>query len=125
MGKKLILLIEDDPSIQMTFAELLGQEGYDVEVANHGRDALKKLQELSANQLPNLILLDLMMPVMDGFGFREAQLKQPQWAHIPVVVMSANGNLREKLEQLGGNLPSIHKPPDLETVLEMINIHCV
>jgi CheY-like chemotaxis protein len=82
-----ILLIDDDRDIRETLGELLTMIGYHVTLACHGREALDILE---GGASPDLILLDLMMPVMDGYEFREAQRKLPGGSEIPVFVMSAS-----------------------------------
>ncbi|MFO0581640.1 MAG: response regulator [Anaeromyxobacter sp.] len=81
-----VLLVEDDPDIRESLSEALRYEGYEVELAWHGREALARL---ARDPLPDVILLDLMMPVMNGWEFREAQLEDAALADIPVVVISA------------------------------------
>jgi CheY-like chemotaxis protein len=81
-----VLLVEDDASLRKIIAELLGDEGYLVDCAAHGQEALDHLER---GPLPCAILLDLSMPVMNGFEFRRRQRANPAWASIPVVVMSA------------------------------------
>ena len=82
-----ILLIEDDEDIRDVVADILEQNGYRVERAGDGADALLKLR--AAAQPPKVIFLDLLMPMMDGATFRAEQLRDPRLAAIPVVVMSA------------------------------------
>jgi CheY-like chemotaxis protein len=82
-----ILLVEDDHAIRETIAELLEEEGYGVTCAANGAEALELL---SAPEVPSLILLDLMMPVMTGWELREALREDPRLASIPVVVISAS-----------------------------------
>jgi CheY-like chemotaxis protein len=82
-----ILLVEDDFAIRETIAELLAEEGYRVTSAANGAEALAMLDESDA---PGLILLDLMMPVMNGWEFRRALRDDPRLARIPVVVISAS-----------------------------------
>ncbi len=82
-----ILLVEDDSALRDTLADVLSDEGYEVACAANGRDALDRLGE---GQLPDLIVLDLVMPVMDGWAFREAQQQRPELARIPMVVLSAS-----------------------------------
>src|SRR5690606_13804277 len=79
-----ILVVEDDQDIRESVVEILEDEGHRVSAAADGREALERLQR--AQPRPDLILLDLMMPVMNGFQFREEQLKRPELAGIPVVV---------------------------------------
>ncbi len=82
-----ILLVEDDHALRETIADVLADEGVEVACACNGREALDKLGQGPA---PDLIVLDLMMPVMDGWAFREAQRKCPDLARIPMVVLSAS-----------------------------------
>src|SRR5260370_2190544 len=83
-----ILLVEDDFVLRTSLAELLTQEGYDVECAAHGLEAYHWLN--SANTRPSLIVLDLMMPYMDGIEFRDLQKALPSVADVPVVVITAS-----------------------------------
>jgi len=80
-----VLVVDDDRDIRELLVELLGGEGYLVSSAADGRQALL---EAHAHR-PDVILLDLMMPVMDGWQFRAAQLEDPDLAGVPVVVISA------------------------------------
>jgi signal transduction histidine kinase len=82
-----VLVIEDDALIRDGLAELLRDDGYEVRTANNGADALNSLR---SSPLPDVILLDLMMPVMDGWQFRVEQKKDAQLARIPVIAMSAS-----------------------------------
>jgi CheY-like chemotaxis protein len=85
-----ILIIDDDEDIRETVAEVLAMNDYyRVETAANGRDALDKLR--AGGRLPSLILLDLMMPVMDGWAFMDEFMKDARLAAIPVVVFSAHG----------------------------------
>jgi CheY-like chemotaxis protein len=89
MGSRL-LLAEDDPEIQSALADALGDEGYSVDVASNGRSALRYLEN---GYRPAVILLDLMMPVMNGWAMRAVQLADPATRDIPVVLLSAGSNL--------------------------------
>lgn len=80
-------MIEDDPDIREALAETLSYEGYDVALAENGLEGLEVLRERSR---PHVILLDLLMPVMSGWQFRQEQLADPSLAGIPVVVVSAS-----------------------------------
>jgi CheY-like chemotaxis protein len=121
-----VLLVEDDLEISESLAELLRLQGFEVDTAHNGQEALDKL---ASGELPNLILLDLMMPVMNGWEFREKQLSDAQLAAIPVVVVSAvasqanglgcaavlqkpiePGRLMSVVTSCGG-LPSMAAPP--------------
>jgi CheY-like chemotaxis protein len=83
-----VLLVDDDPSIRGSLSEYLAGEGFDVLVASHGVEALEVARR---SPRPDVIVLDLLMPIMDGWDFRSAQLAIPDLAPIPVVVLSACG----------------------------------
>jgi CheY-like chemotaxis protein len=83
-----VLVIEDDPTIREVLVEVLGEHGYEAMGASNGREALDALA--STSDRPCVILLDLMMPVMDGRSFREEQLQCPDLSAIPVIVISAH-----------------------------------
>jgi CheY-like chemotaxis protein len=85
-----ILVVDDDPDIRSALVGALGEQGYTVEVAPDGREALLRL---SSGPSPDAILLDLVMPVMNGWQFRARQLALPAFAAIPTIVMTAIGNL--------------------------------
>lgn len=87
----LVLVVDDDRDIRDSLIETLEDHGYAALGAGNGAEAIDVLR---AHPVPPcLILLDLMMPVMDGRGFREEQLKHPEWADIPVIVVSAYGDV--------------------------------
>jgi signal transduction histidine kinase len=86
-----ILLVEDDGSIRDVLHNILEDEGYEVELAENGRQALDRLRGGAA---PDLIVLDLRMPVMDGWEFRAAQKSDPTLAHIPVIAISADSSAK-------------------------------
>lgn len=113
-----ILIIEDDLDIRESLVEALASgEGYDVRTAGNGKEGLESLK--ASETLPHLILLDLMMPVMDGYQFRAEQKQSPLYGAIPVVVMSADGKAQQKLAQLNCDA-FLKKPLDLDELLEMI-----
>jgi CheY-like chemotaxis protein len=87
--KSLILIVEDDAESREVLSELLAKEGYTntVVCAENGRDALDYL----SRSIPSLIILDLMMPIMSGWEFRERQRADPRLNSLPVVVTSASG----------------------------------
>jgi CheY-like chemotaxis protein len=82
-----ILIVEDDLDIREALADALGCEGYDLVLAQHGQEALELLRD---GARPDVILLDLLMPVMSGWQFRQIQLADPVLAEIPVIVVSAS-----------------------------------
>jgi CheY-like chemotaxis protein len=82
-----VLVIEDDEDVAETLAEALSDQGYRIICAANGADALALLR---SGQRPSVILLDMMMPVMDGREFRDLQREDPELADIPVIVLTAN-----------------------------------
>jgi len=109
-----VLVVEDDEDILANVRLLLESEGYSVEAAPNGRAALASLAH--ADPLPSVILLDLMMPVMNGYQFREAQLADPRIAAVPIVLMTADGHLVEKTARLGA-AGAIGKPFDIDDLV--------
>jgi CheY-like chemotaxis protein len=121
LSAKKILVVEDDQGIRETLIELLGAEGYLVLSASDGLEALQVLRQ--ANPKPDLILLDIMMPVMDGLNFRVEQLKDSSISGVPVVVMSADQKIIEKKEKIGA-IGHIKKPLDLDVFLGALKKYC-
>ncbi|MDB4945396.1 MAG: response regulator [Labilithrix sp.] len=94
-----ILIIEDDDEIREILAEMLVDTGYEVDTARNGREGLERLRaDLAA---PRLVLLDLMMPVMDGWQLRREMLADPELAAIPVVVLSGAADVEATSSGLG------------------------
>lgn len=116
-GKKSILVVEDDRDIRDSVVEILEDEGYRVASAADGEQALSLLR--SADLLPDVILLDLMMPVMDGFQFREEQLASPALAGIPVVIVTADVNARARAGCLKA-AAFLPKPLKIQPLLDAI-----
>jgi CheY-like chemotaxis protein len=115
---KQVLIVEDAEEIRSSMAELLASEGYEVDSAANGLEALQKLT--SSSTLPGLILLDLMMPEMDGYQFRAEQQRDERLAKIPVLLMTAGGDVQAKARELGvgGHLK---KPfTDIDSLLKTI-----
>ena len=98
ISSPMVLVVEDDPDVAEAMLDVLMEDGYQVAHATNGREALDLLH---TEPEPALILLDLMMPEMDGAQFRDAQLRDPRLAHIPVVILSADRKLAEKARALG------------------------
>jgi CheY-like chemotaxis protein len=119
--ERVVLVVDDDPGIREALADLLGEEGYHVVTAMNGVEALDKLREPSLAR-PCVILLDLMMPHMNGHQFFAEQQQDRELASIPIVVISADGAVRQKAAQFGGEFLS--KPVRIERVLEAVERHC-
>ncbi len=97
------LLVEDDTDLRLLTRRLLEKEGWDVSEAENGRVALERLEQA----LPDLILLDLMMPEMDGFSLVAALQKRDDWRGIPVVVVTAKDITLEDRARLNGGVSRI------------------
>jgi CheY-like chemotaxis protein len=113
------MIIEDDPDTREMLERFLQLEGYEVRTAANGQIALDALQK--DNGLC-VILLDLMMPVMNGWQFRRAQTADPRLAHIPVVVVSAAG-AREDIPAIDATA-WLSKPVDFDRLLATIGPFC-
>jgi len=118
----LILIVEDDGDIREDLADILRNEGYEVLTASNGQEACDRLRSPSA--LPDLILLDLMMPIMDGWQFRAEQLKDASLAQIPVIVLSGAVDVRKEAAALGA-AGYASKPFKLDVLLSMIRQSCL
>jgi CheY-like chemotaxis protein len=111
-----ILVVEDDPDALEAIADLLESHGYAVTTARHGGEALERL---GSPQLPGLIVLDLLMPTMDGWEFRRRQKEDPRIAKIPVVVVSAS-DAAKPID--ADNV--LRKPVDIDRLFEIVAKHC-
>lgn len=116
----LILVVDDDADIRDALAEYLEDEGYTVERASNGQEALGRLR---GSTRPCVILLDLMMPVMDGFQFRAEQQQDAQLASIPVIVISAGSDCENAAQILGAHA-CVKKPLALNRLLGAIEQVC-
>jgi CheY-like chemotaxis protein len=111
-----ILLVEDDLDISEAIQSILEEEKYKVKCTFNGKEALDYLT--TAKNTPSLILLDIMMPQMNGYEFREAQLQDPRIANIPTIILSAAGKY-ENIEKLNFK-ECLKKPLDLETLIDVV-----
>jgi CheY-like chemotaxis protein len=116
-----ILIVEDDRDLREALTEVLRDEGYEVAGAAHGGEALDLLR--GRFHRPALILLDLTMPVMNGWQFRAEQRRDPGLFDIPVVVLSAGDHLVEQMGALEIQ-EYVRKPIDLVHLLATIERHC-
>ena len=93
-----ILVVDDDASVRETIRRALSQDGLKVVEAENGREALERMAE----RTPSLILLDIIMPELDGFGFMEELRKREEWNQIPVVVLTAKDITAQERARLQG-----------------------
>ncbi|MCI0673453.1 MAG: response regulator [Myxococcaceae bacterium] len=112
-----VLVIEDDPDIRELLCELLEEAGCRARCAVNGQQALELM---GRHAPPNLILLDLMMPVMDGATFLEHLRQEPAWLAVPVIVLSASLHL-----QVPHPVDAVlRKPVDLDELLDTVSRLC-
>jgi CheY-like chemotaxis protein len=119
MPSRHILLVEDDLSIQGAVTMLLEREGFTVTCASNGEEALRALD---AGEAPGLILLDIVMPVMNGLEFRSVQQRDPRLAGIPVVVLSATPGAEQRAD-LPPPSAVMPKPFDIDQLLAVVERH--
>ena len=116
-GKSRLLVVEDDQGIREPLAALLIEEGYEIALAENGQDALGKLR---AGRNPDLIVLDLRMPVMDGWEFRAIQKQDPTLGLIPVVAISADASAQAVAISADAYLRKPLDPSELLRTIERI-----
>ncbi|MBI2894288.1 MAG: response regulator [Deltaproteobacteria bacterium] len=114
------LLVEDDPDIREDLADLLRLHGFEVQTAANGAEALAMLQK---GPLPGVILLDLMMPVMNGWAFREKQLQDRTLSPIPVIVITGAADPEREASALSA-AGFVGKPFDTGQLMRMISRYC-
>jgi CheY-like chemotaxis protein len=109
------MIVDDDVDGRDALTRLLRYAGYVVCTASNGQEALEMLR--AAGRRPDLILLDVMMPGMDGRGFRHTQKADPDLSHIPVVVVSAQGELERLIEAEA----YLDKPLEFDTLVDTVD----
>jgi two-component system chemotaxis response regulator CheY len=112
-----VLIVEDDEGLREMMAEILKLEGFETATATNGREALDYLKRGDA---PQLILLDLMMPVMDGWEFQRERSRDPLLAGVPVVVLSALDETRAG----AASHEFLKKPLDFDRLLQLVKGYC-
>ncbi len=113
-----VLIVEDDEDLREMMAQLLTLEGFHTATVANGLEALEYLHEESK---PDVILLDLMMPVMDGWEFRRQQQADPMLAPVPVIVLSALDQGRASSLEADAFLK---KPLDFDRLLSLVRAYC-
>jgi len=114
-----VLVVDDDTDIRDSISLLLKYEGYDVSTASNGSEGFEQLKI----KRPSLILLDLMMPIMDGWQFKTEIDLNPDLKNIPIIVVSADGNIKNKSESIGVS-EYLAKPIDIDSLLTMVKKYC-
>lgn len=111
-----VLVVDDDPAIRGLVADALREEGYTVDLAAHGREALEAMRA----RRPSTVVLDLMMPVMDGFSFMEACQSEQLCENVPIVVISAVHDAMQQFNQ-GRIHACVAKPFDLNELIRTVS----
>jgi CheY-like chemotaxis protein len=119
-SQKAVLVVEDDADVRAAIGLLLETHGFPVIEAEHGAAALDALR---GNHGVGVVLLDLMMPVMDGWTFRDLQRREPAIATVPVVVVSADATARDTARELRADA-WIAKPVDFDRLVEVVRRYC-
>ena len=116
-----VLVVEDDHDVREAIAEVLADSQYQAVPAANGAEALRQLR--AARVAPCLILLDVMMPVMDGWQFRAEQQRDAKVKDIPVVVLSAHADAGDAAVRMSA-VGYLSKPVALEQLLSMVERFC-
>ena len=114
-----LLLVEDNDDIRESLTRLLESKGYVVDAARHGQEALQKLRQ---NGPPCLAIMDLIMPVMDGWQLRRELLKDEKFAAVPVVIVSGVANLQKASSV--DSVAKLQKPVSLPKLYHILDEHC-
>lgn len=115
-----VLVVDDDADIRESIGDILEMRGYKVSRAANGREALELLKDTAP---PCVILLDLMMPVLNGWEFCEQQRRDERLKDVPVVVISGDGSTDQKAARIGVT-EYLRKPLELQAILEVVRRHC-
>jgi CheY-like chemotaxis protein len=121
-SEKPVLVVDDDPDVRKSLAEALADRGWIVVAEPNGKTAMEHLRQ---GLTPCAILLDLMMPIMDGWQFREELRQDPSLATIPVLVISAFSPKPPAGYSALQDAPFIPKPFEIETVIRAIRRVCM
>lgn len=116
--KRRILVVDDEPAVCEALCDILESEGYSVTTSPNGEDALSVLR--SSKPPPDLIILDMLMPGINGFRFRRLQKKDPAIASIPVVAATAIG----RVAGIDADV-ILHKPLDVDVLLRVVDHFCI
>jgi CheY-like chemotaxis protein len=115
----LMLVVDDDPDVRGSVSQLLDTKGYSTVQAENGQKALDILK--TTPHLPCLIILDLAMPVMNGYQFLALRAQDPTLRDIPVVIISGNSQAGATLKEIDAYLT---KPINVDRLIDVIDQHC-
>lgn len=113
-NEKLVLVVEDDSDLRQTIQWLLEDEGFEVETAGDGKEALERARQ----RKPSLVLLDMNLPVLDGYGVASG-LHSTYGSAINIVTMTAGGRADEKAQRIGA-IGYLSKPFELDTLIHLV-----
>jgi two-component system, chemotaxis family, chemotaxis protein CheY len=116
----LVMVVDDDTDLRQAVADVLEAKGYRVETAENGAAALELLND--SDELPRVILLDMMMPVMDGWAFCAEKSRLPRIAGVPVIVFSAHADSHQVARDLHA-VASLTKPLRAQQLVDMVAMH--
>lgn len=119
-----MLIVEDDADIREQLSIIIEDEGIIVHACSNGQEALDYLQSMDVSKFPKCILMDLMMPVMDGARFYEALQGDQKLRTIPVVLATARGEREKTPEIFPEGIDRINKPMDISDLLQVIEKYC-
>jgi CheY-like chemotaxis protein len=112
-----VLVVDDDPDIREIVELALVTHGYRVETARDGRDCLQKIRTM---ERPSIVILDLMMPEIDGWSVCDELANDPELATVPVVILTGDAQIRDERR---GRVPIVKKPIELANLLAVIEKH--
>lgn len=115
-----ILIVDDDRHLAASLAQYLGHEGFETVIAHNGQEAVDLLKR--CQRLPEAVLVDLVMPVMDGPELIKQLGNEPKWAEIPVLVVTSTEPGR--LPNLGHAKHVFHKPLDIQNIVAALTHYC-
>jgi CheY-like chemotaxis protein len=118
---RLVMIVEDDRDVRETLAEILADHSYDTLLASNGQEALSRLR--TATEKPSVILLDIMMPVMNGWEFRALQKTDSTLSGIPVVVITAHADASRAAAEMEA-AGFLRKPVKLESLIASVARFC-
>jgi len=116
-----LLIVEDDPDISSSLCDIFERRGYDVTCASNGKQALDKVRDLERR--PDVVLLDLLMPVMDGMEFLATRPQEPLLASVPIIVMTAQPTLLRDIDEVV--FDRLTKPAGVETIVAAVERACL